>query len=72
MDLFNNEIVGYDVRESGVLNHRETLIYMLNNKIKRGCENSDTIAHTNQGTVYFSVSFNKMFNSYKVTRFMSK
>ena len=38
LDVFNNEIVGYDVRESmhgnGVLNHREALNNMLNNKIK--------------------------------------
>ena len=44
LDIFNNEIVGYDVRESmhgnGILNHR--------------------------------VSFNNMFNSYKVTRSMSR
>ena len=39
LDVFNNEIVGYDVRDSmhgnGVLNHREALNNMLNNKIKR-------------------------------------
>ena len=40
LDIFNNEIVGYDVRESmfgnGNINHREALNNMLNNKIKRG------------------------------------
>ena len=40
LDIFNNEIVGYDVRETmygnGVVNHREALNNMLNNKIKRG------------------------------------
>lgn len=39
LDVFNNEIVGYNVRESmhgnGILNHREALSNMLNNKIKR-------------------------------------
>ena len=50
LDVFNNEIVGHDVRESmngnGVLNHREALNNMLNNKIKRGYENLETIVHT--------------------------
>ena len=39
--------------------------------LKKGYESLDTIIHTNQGTVYFSVSFNNIFNSYKITRFMS-
>lgn len=76
LDIFNNEIVGYDVRESmhgnGILNHREALNNMLNNKIKRGYENHETIVHTDQGSVYSSVSFNNIFNSYKVTRSMSR
>ena len=71
LDVFNNEIVGYDVRDSmngnGVLNHKEALNNMLNNKIKRGYENIETIVHTNQGSVYSSVPFNNIFNSYKVT-----
>ena len=76
LDVFNNEIVGYDVRESmhgnGVLNHREALKNMLNNKIKRGYKDLDTIVHTDQGSVYSSMSFNNIFNSYKVTRSMSR
>lgn len=76
LDVFNNEIVGYDVREfkhgNGVLNHKEALNNMLNNKIKRGYENLETIVHTDQGSVYSSVSFNNIFNSYKVTRSMSR
>lgn len=76
LDVFNNEIVGYDVRDSvhgnGVLNHREALNNMLNNKIKRGYKDLDTIVHTDQGVVYSSVSFNNIFNSYKVTRSMSR
>ena len=39
LDVFNNEIVGYDVRDSmhgnGILNHIEALNNMLNNKIKK-------------------------------------
>ena len=76
LDVFNNEIVGSDVRESlhgnGIINHREALNDMLNNKIKRGYENLETIVHTDQGVVYSSVSFNNIFNSYNVIRSMSR
>ena len=76
LDVFNNEIVGSDVRDSlngnGVINHREALNNMLNNKIKRGYENLETIVHTDQGAVYSSVSFNNIFNSYKIARSMSR
>ena len=76
LDVFNNEIVGYDVRDSmhgnGILNHREALNNMLNNKIKRGYKDLETIVHTDQGAVCSSVSFNNIFNSYKVTRSMSR
>ena len=58
--------------ENGVLNHREALNDMLSNKIKRGYENLETIVHTDQGVVYFSMSFNNIFNSYSVTRSMSR
>ena len=76
LDVFNNEIVGYDVRESkhgnGKQNHRIALNNMLNNKIKRGYKDLETIVHTDQGTVYSSASFNNIFNSYNVTRSMSR
>lgn len=76
LDVFNNEIVGYDVRESmhrnGILNHRKALNNMLNNKIKRGYKSLETIVHTDQGSVYSSVSFNNIFKSYKVIRSMSR
>ena len=76
LDVFNNEIVGYDVRDSmcgnGVVNHKEALNDMLNNKIKRGYKDLETIVHTDQGIIYSSVSFNNIFNSYKVIRSMSR
>ena len=76
LDVFNNEIVGSDVRESlngnGILNHRSALTSMLNNKIKRGYKDLNTIVHTDQGAVYSSASFNNIFNSYNVTRSMSR
>ena len=76
LDVFNNEIVGYDVRESmygnGILNHRNALTNMLNTKIKRGYKDLDTIFHTDQGTVYSSMSFNNILSSFTITRSMSR
>ena len=76
LDIFNNEIVGYDVRESmfgnGNTNHRQALNKMLNNKIKRGYKDLNTIFHTDQGTVYSSMSFNNIIKSYNITRSMSR
>ena len=76
LDVFNNEIVGYDVSEfmhgNGVLNHQRALKNMLNNKIKRGYANLETIVHTDQGAVYSSLSFNNIFKSYSVIRSMSR
>ena len=45
---------------------------MLNNKIKIGYGNFETIVHTNQGTIYSSVSFNNIFNAYTITRSISR
>ena len=45
---------------------------MLNNKIKRGYKNLETIVHTDQGIIYSSVSFNNIFDSYSITRSMSR
>ena len=76
LDVFNNEIVGYDVRESmfgnGNNNHIQALNNMLNTKIKRGYRNLDTIFHTDQGAVYSSMSFNNIIKSYNITRSMSR
>jgi len=76
LDVFNNEIVGYDVRESmfgnGILNHKAALNDMLNNKIKRGYKNLDTIFHTDQGSVYSSMSFNNIIKSFNIIRSMSR
>lgn len=76
LDVFNNEIVGYDVRDSlngnGILNHKEALNHMLENKIKRGYKELDTIFHTDQGSVYSSVSFNNILTNYTIIRSMSR
>lgn len=76
LDIFNGEIVGSDVRESlfgaNVLNHRLALKDMLNNKIKRGYSNLETILHTDQGSVYSSLSFNNILKDFYITRSMSR
>ena len=76
LDVFNNEIVGSDVSETmygnGILNHKRAVENMLKSKRKRGYENLETIVHTDQGAVYSSMSFNNIFNSYNVTRSMSR
>ena len=76
LDIYNNEIVGYDVRESkfgnGTLNHRAALKLMLEEKIKRGYKNLETIFHTDQGSVYSSLSFNKTFDNTSIIRSMSE
>lgn len=76
LDVFNNEIVGYDVRESmygnGILNHKNALNYMLNEKIKRGYKDLETIFHTDQGTIYSSKAFNKLHENYTIKRSMSR
>ena len=59
LDVFNNEIVGYDVRESmygnGILNHRNALNNMLNIIEKRGYTAVDIIFDTDQGTAHDSM-----------------
>ena len=76
LDVFNNEIVGSDVRESkhgsNVSNHRFALKNMLENKIKRGYKDLETIFHTDQGKVYSSCSFNNILKGFSITRSMSR
>ena len=76
LDVFNNEIVGYDVSDSmygnGILNHKNALNNMLSNKIKRGYKDLETIIHTDQGIIYSSVSFNNILKDYVVVRSMSR
>ena len=76
LDVFNNEIIGSDVRESkygnGTLNHMNALRSMLDCKIKRGYKDLETILHTDQGSVYSSVSFNKTFEKTSIIRSMSR
>jgi transposase InsO family protein len=48
------------------------LLDMLNNKIKRGYKNLETILHTDQGSVYSSISFNNILKPFFITRSMSR
>ena len=57
---------------NGVLNHKKALNDMLENKIKRGYKDLETIFHTDQGAVYSSMSFNNIIKSYNITRSMSR
>lgn len=57
---------------NGNNNHIHALNNMLNSKIKRWYKDLDTIFHTDQGTVYFSMSFNNIIKSYNITRSMSR
>ena len=76
LDVFNSEIIGSDVRESqfgaNVLNHRLALQSMLDNKIKRGYADLETIFHTDQGSVYSSLSFNNILKDFCIARSMSR
>ena len=76
LDVFNNEIVGSDIRLSkhgvGVPNHHAAYKSLLETKIKRGYENLETIVHSDQGTVYSSTAFNQMHNNYTIKRSMSR
>ena len=76
LDVFNNEIIASDVKESkhgsDTRNHRDALNQMLENKIKRGYKDLETVLHTDQGSIYTSASFNNILNNFFITRSMSR
>ena len=45
---------------------------MLNNKIKRGYKDLETIFHSDQGTIYTSTSFNDVYLNNNIIRSMSR
>ena len=71
MDLFNNEIIAYDV--STTKGDRTTYINGLNELIEKKKEYKDLkmILHTDQGSVYSSKSFNELLPLYNITHSMS-
>ena len=74
--MFNNEIVGSDVSLSkngaGVENHFKACKDFLETKIKRGYKDLETIFHTDQGIIYSSKAFNKLWDNYTIKRSMSR
>lgn len=45
---------------------------MLENKLKRGYKNLDTILHTDQGSIYSSLPYNHTLEEYSIIRSMSR
>ena len=76
IDVFNNEIVGYDLANyhhgNGVMNHLRSLYNFLRIKEERGYGEEHTILHSDQGRVYSSVKFEKAHKDYPITRSMSR
>ena len=76
VDAFDDSIIGSDVKPFyygvNMVNHKEALKDMLNNKIKRGYKSQDTIFHSDQGTIYSSIAFNNAHKDYNIIRSMSR
>lgn len=76
IDVFNNEIVAYDLsaskRGNSNLNHKKAQQNLIKAKIKRGYMNSETIVHSDQGTIYTSSAYNNAFKDYNISRSMSR
>ena len=76
LDVFNNEIVGSDIRECkygvGRENHMLALKDMLKTKIKRGYKDLETILHTDQGSIYASLPYNHALKNHSIIRSMSR
>ena len=52
-------------------NHVLVLKDMLNNKIKRGYKDLETIFHSDQGSIYTSISFNDFYVNHNIIRSIS-
>ena len=76
VDTFNNEIISSDVRPTrhgcGIQNHYTAYKKFLEEKIKRGYKDLETIVHTDQGSIYSSVAFNQLHKNYTIKRSMSR
>src|SRR5690554_586797 len=77
VDVFNNEIVGYDCANynhgNGVMNHLRSLNDFLRiKKEERGYGDDHTILDSDQGRVYSSVKFEKAHKEYPISRSMSR
>lgn len=76
IDVFNNEIVAYDLADSkygaNPTNHIRALKSMINEKVKRGYKDLETIVHSDQGVIYSSVVFTNTHKDYNIKRSMSR
>ena len=76
IDVFNNEIISSNVMPSkhgnNVKNHFEAYKSFLEEKIKRGYKDLETIVHSDQGIIYSSTAFNKLHENYTIKRSMSR
>jgi len=76
IDVFDNSIVGSDIKPFyygvNMTNHKSALENMLDNKIKRGYKDQDTIFHSDQGSIYSSATFNSYHQDYNIIRSMSR
>ena len=76
VDVFDGSIIGSNVcpYNHGVdlNNHILALNDMLENKIKRGYKDLETISHSDQGSIYTSTSFNDVCINNNIIRSMSR
>ena len=76
IDVFNNEIVAYDLSNSkhcnNPVNHFNALKMLLKNIKKRGYTNLETIVHSDQGSIYTSKAFYNAHKNYNIIRSMSR
>lgn len=76
LDLFNNEVLSYDLSISnygfGRKNHYAAAKLFMLEKKKRGYIDKETILHSDQGTIYASAAFNATFDNTTITRSMSR
>ena len=76
IDVYNNEIISSDIQLSkhgnGINNHFNSCKKFLEEKIKRGYKDLETIVHSDQGSIYSSTAFNKLYENYTIKRSMSR
>ena len=76
IDVFNNEIVAYDLSESkhgcNPTNHYKAIKNLLKAIKKRGYNDLETIVHSDQGAIYTSRAFANTHKDYNIKRSMSR
>ena len=76
IDVFNNEIVAYDLAAgkhgANPANHIKALKCLIKTKIKRGYKDLETIVHSDQGVIYSSMVFANTHKDYNIKRSMSR